>query len=222
MGTMIELTAADGHKFAAYRAEPQGKPRGALVVVQEIFGVNSHVKQVADGFAADGYLAIAPAFFDRKERGIDLGYQQADIDRGRGIAMSLDWNNTIKDVDAAIANVKGAGKVGIVGYCWGGTVAWVAAARAAGLVCSVPYYGGGIANMTDESPKVPVMFHWGETDHAIPMDAVRKVEAAHPSQQSYVYPSGHGFNCDHRGSYHADSAKLARGRTIEFLRKHIS
>lgn len=221
MGTTIELKSADGHKFAAYVAEPKGKARGALVVVQEIFGVNSHMKAVTDGFAEDGYLSICPAFFDRKERGIDLGYQQADIDRGRGIAMSLDWKNTIADVNAAIAHVKGAGKVGIVGYCWGGTTSWAAACDASGLVCSAPFYGGSIANMVDKQPKVPVMFHWGETDHAIPMDAVRKVEAAHPNQTSYVYPAGHGFNCDHRGSWHADSAKLARSRTLEFFRKHI-
>ncbi len=221
MGTMIELKAADGHKFAAYVAEPKGKARGALVVVQEIFGVNTHMKAVTDAFAEDGYLAICPAFFDRKERGIELGYQQADIDRGRGIAMSLDWKNTIADVSAAIAHVKGAGKVGIVGYCWGGTVAWAAACDASGLACSAPFYGGGISNMADKQPKVPVMFHWGETDHAIPMEAVRKVEAAHPNQTSYVYPAGHGFNCDHRGSWHADSAKLARSRTVEFFRKHI-
>ncbi len=221
MGTTIELTAADGHKLSAYLAEPKGKAHGALVVVQEIFGVNKHMKEVTDGFAADGYLSICPAFFDRKERNFDLGYTQADIDAGRTIAMSLDWDNTIADAQAGIDRVKSAGKVGIVGYCWGGTTAWVAASRAKGLSCSAAFYGGGISNMTDEKPKVPVMFHWGETDHAIPMEAVRKVEAAHPTQKSYVYPAGHGFNCDHRGSYHAESAKLARSRTIEFFQKNI-
>jgi len=221
MGKMIELTAADGHKFAAYIAEPAGKPRGALVVVQEIFGVNAHIKEVTDGFAADGYLAIAPAFFERKERGFDHGYTQADIDAGRTIAMSLNWDETMRDAQAAIDHVKHAGKVGIVGYCWGGTTSWVAAARANGLSCAAPYYGGGIPNMTSEQPKVPVQFHWGETDHAIPMDAVRKVEAAHPTQTSYVYPAGHGFLCDHRGSFHGESRDLARSRTIEFFRKHI-
>jgi carboxymethylenebutenolidase len=221
MGTTIELTAADGHKLSAYLAEPKGKARGALVVVQEIFGVNKHMKEVTDGFAADGYLSICPAFFDRKERNFDHGYTQADIDAGRTIAMSLNWDNTIADVQAAIDRIKGAGKVGIVGYCWGGTTSWVAASRAKGLSCSAPFYGGGISNMTDEKPKVPVMMHWGETDHAIPMEAVRKVEAAHPTQKSFVYPAGHGFNCDHRGSYHAESAKLARSRTIEFFQKNI-
>lgn len=222
MGTMIELAAADGHKLAAYRAEPKGKPRGGLVLVQEIFGVNSHVKAVSDGFAADGYLVLAPAFFDRVQRGVDLGYTQADIDAGRAVMQKLQWDNTMKDVAAAIDNVKSAGKVGVVGYCWGGTVAWVAAARASGLDCAVPYYGGGIAGMVGEKPKVPVLFHWGETDHSITLEDVRKVEAAHPGCTSHVYQgAGHGFNCDHRGSYHADSAKLARSRTIEFLRKHI-
>lgn len=222
MGTTIELKAADGHKLSAYRAEPQGKPRGAVVVVQEIFGVNGHIKAVADGFAADGYVAVAPAFFDRAKRGVDLGYTQADIDAGRAVVQQLQWKDTMADVAAALDNLKFAGKVAIIGYCWGGTVAWVAAARSNGIACAVPYYGGGIADMADEMPKVPVMFHWGETDHAIPLDAVKKIEAAHPKCLSHVYKgAGHGFNCDHRGSYHAESAKIARGRTLEFLRKHL-
>ncbi len=222
MGTLIELKAGDGHKLSAYRAEPAGKPRGAVVVVQEIFGVNSHIKAVADGFAADGYLAVAPAFFDRVKRGVDLAYTQADIDAGRAVVQQLQWNDTMADVAAAVDNLKSTGKVGIVGYCWGGTVAWVAASRSNGIACAVPYYGGGIAGMIDEKPKVPVMFNWGETDHAIPLDDVKKIEAAHANCISHVYKgAGHGFNCDHRGSYHAESAKIARGRTMEFLRKHL-
>jgi len=221
VGKMIELAAPDGHKLGAYRAEPKGKPRGALVVVQEIFGVNSHIKSVADGYAADGYLAIAPAFFDRVERGFDIGYTPADIERGRTFIPKMQWDTVMKDAGAAMDNVKSAGKVGIVGYCWGGTVAWVAAARLAGLACSVCYYGGGIPNMQSEQPKCPVMFHWGETDHAIPIEAAKKVAAAHPKAQSFIYKAGHGFNCDQRGSYDADSAKLARTRSLEFLRKHI-
>ena len=221
MGTTIDLTAADGHRFAAYRAEPAGKPRGALVVIQEIFGVNSHIRGVADGYAADGYLAIAPALFDRSERGLDIGYSQPEIERGRAIMQKVSMDDALKDVAAAIENVAAAGKTGIVGYCWGGTVSWVAAAKLDGLACAVTYYGGGVAANVALQPKIPVMFHFGETDHAIPMDAVEKVRAAHSAQPFHIYPAGHGFNCDQRGSYHAESAKLARTRTLEFLRRHI-
>jgi len=221
MGNPIELTAADGHKLAAWRAEPRGKPRGALVVVQEIFGVNSHIRGVADAYAADGYLSIAPAFFDRVQRGVDMGYSPADIEVGRTFIPKLQWDNTMKDLAAAIDNVKSAGKLGVLGYCWGGTVAWVAAARLTGLDCALAYYGGGIANMIGEKPQCPVMFHWGETDHAIPVEAAKKVAAAHPGALSYIYKAGHGFNCDQRGSYDAGSARLARTRSLEFLRKHL-
>ncbi len=222
MGNMIQLASADGHKFNAYRAEPNGKARGALVVVQEIFGVNKHIKELADGFAAEGYLSIAPAFFERKEKNFDRGYTQADIDAGRTIAMALDWNNTMKDLQVAIDNVKSAGKVGIIGYCWGGTTSWVAACRANGLSCSLPFYGGGVANMTGEKPKVPVQFHWGHNDHAIPLADVWKIEKEHPTAESYVYAdAGHGFTCDHRGSYHEPSKILSRQRAIAFLHKHV-
>ncbi len=221
MGTMIELKAADGHLFGAYRCEPAGKPRGGLVVVQEIFGVNSHIRAVADSFAADGYLVIAPAIFDRAKRNYDTGYTQPDIEAGLAIMQGLKWDNPLADVAAAIQSAKPAGKVGIVGYCYGGAVAWMAASRLSGLACAVPYYGGGIPNQIGEQPKCPVMFHWGETDHSIPLEAARRVAAAHPQAMSHYYKAGHGFNCDQRGSYHAESAKLARERTIEFLRKHL-
>jgi carboxymethylenebutenolidase len=218
---MIELTAADGHKLAAYRAEPKGKPLGGLIVVQEIFGVNSHIKSVADGYAADGYLAVAPAFFDRVERGLDIGYTPADIERGRVFIPKMQWDTVMKDAGAALANVKSAGKAGIVGYCWGGTVSWVSASRLPGLAAAVTYYGGGITGLSGEKPKCPVMSHWGETDHAIPLDGVKKFLGEHPEVTSFIYPAGHGFNCDQRGSFHAESAKLARTRSLEFFRKHI-
>jgi carboxymethylenebutenolidase len=221
VGKMIELTAADGHKLAAWRAEPQGKPRGALIVVQEIFGVNSHIQGVADGYAADGYLAIAPAFFDRAQRGVNLGYTPADIEVGRTYIPRLQWDNTMKDAQAALDNVKSAGKAGIVGYCWGGTVSWMAASRLPGLAASITYYGGGITANSGEKPKCPVMSHWGETDHAIPLEGVNKFLGGHPEVTSYTYPAGHGFNCDQRGSYHAPSAKLARERSLAFLKKNV-
>ena len=221
MGKMIELTAADGHKLAAYRADPAGTPRGGIVVIQEIFGVNSHIRSVTDGYAADGYLALAPAMYDRVQRGYETGYNPPDIEAGRAIMQKLDWKQTLIDVSAAIEAVKSAGKVGIVGYCWGGAVAWVAAGRLPGLACAVPYYGGAIPNFISEQPKCPVMFHFGEQDQSIPLEQAKKVAAAHPEATTFYYPAGHGFNCDQRGSYNAESSKLARERSIEFFRKHV-
>jgi carboxymethylenebutenolidase len=221
MGTTLELTAADGHRVDAYRADPPGKPRGGLVVVQEIFGVNSHIRSVADGYAADGYVAIAPALFDRVERGLDIGYSQPEIERGRALMQKMSMDDALKDVTAALKAIASAGKIGIVGYCWGGTVAWVSAAKLDGLACSAPYYGGGILANKDLKPRCPVMLHFGETDHAIPIGDVRAWLAARPELAAHIYGAGHGFNCDQRGSYHAESAQLARERTLEFFRKQI-
>ena len=222
MGSMIELQAGDGHKFAAYRAESTGKARGAVVVIQEIFGVNSHIKGIADGYAKDGWLAIAPAMFDRAQRGYDTGYTQPEIQAGIAIMQKLDWKQTLLDVDAAVAEAKKAGKVGIVGYCWGGTVSWVAAAQTAGLACSAPYYGGGMPGFIGEKPKIPTLCHFGELDQSPTLEQTKAIAKAHPEITAHFYPgAGHGFNCDQRGSYHAESAKLARQRTVEFFRKHI-
>ncbi len=221
MGKMIELTASDGHKLAAYRADPSGKPRGAVVVIQEIFGVNSHIKSVADGYAADGYLVIAPAMYDRVTRGYETGYSQDEIQAGIKIMQGLDWDNTMKDVTAAVEAAKQAGKVGIVGYCWGGTVAWVAAARVPGLAASAPYYGGGMPGFMDEKPRIPVMCNFGEKDQSPTPDQAKALLARHPQVEGHFYPAGHGFNCDQRGSYDAASAKQARERTLAFFRKHV-
>ncbi len=221
MGKMIELTAGDGHKLGAYRADPAGKPRGGVVVIQEIFGVNSHIRSVTDGYAAEGYLAIAPAMYDRVKRNYETGYTQEDIQAGVAIMQKLNWDQTMLDAKAAIDAAKPAGKVGIVGYCWGGTVAWVAAARLSGLACAAPYYGGAIPNFIAEQPKCPVMFHFGEQDHSITLEQAKKVAAAHPGATTHYYPAGHGFNCDQRGSYDAASAKLARERTVQFFRTHL-
>jgi carboxymethylenebutenolidase len=222
MGKMIELTAADGHKLAAYRADPTGKPRGAVVVIQEIFGVNSHIKAQADGYAKDGYVAIAPAMFDRLQRGYDTGYSQPEIQAGIAMMQKLDWKNTMMDAQAAIDEAKKAGKVGIVGWCWGGTVAWVAAARANGLTASVPYYGGGMPNFINEKPKVPVLAHFGEQDQSPTLDQAKAIAKAHPEIIAHYYAgAGHGFNCDARGSFNANEAKTARERTLDFFRKHL-
>lgn len=217
----IELTAADGHRFAAYVATPEGKARGAIVIAPEIFGVNSHIRSVADGYAADGYLAIAPALFDRAQRGYDTGYSPDEIQAGIAIMQKVDMADAMKDVAACVAHAAQAGKVAIVGYCWGGTVAWVAAARVGGLACSIPYYGGGIPSFADEKPACPVMFHFGEQDKSPTPEQARKVAAANPSAIAHFYDAGHGFNCDQRGSYDAAASKLARGRTLEFLGKHV-
>ncbi len=221
MGKMIELTAADGHKLAAYRADPAGKPRGAIVVIQEIFGVNSHVKSVADGYATDGYLAIAPALFDRAQRGFDVGYTPEDIAKGREVRAKVSNDMAMKDTEAAIKAVSNAGKVGIVGYCWGGLITWLAAAKLPGLSAAVTYYGGGILDNANLEPKVPLMGHFGERDAHIPVDGVRKLAQQHKKHQIFIYAADHGFNCDQRGSYDAPAAKQARERTLAFFRKHV-
>jgi carboxymethylenebutenolidase len=222
MGSMTELKAADGHKLAAYRAEPAGKARGAVVVIQEIFGVNTHIRSVADGYAADGYLVIAPAMFDRVQRNYDTGYSPPEIQAGIALMQKLDWKEAMQDAAAALDTVKSAGKVGIVGYCWGGTVTWVAAARLSGLACAAPYYGGGMPGFIGEKPKCPTLCHFGEQDQTPSLAQAKAIAAAHPEITAHYYSgAGHGFNCDQRGSYNAGASKLACERTLEFFRQHV-
>ena len=221
MGKMIQLTASDGHKLDAYRADPSGKPRGAIVVIQEIFGVNSHIKNVADGYAADGYVAIAPAMFDRAQKNVDLGYSPDDIAKGRDIRAKVTADMAMKDAQAAANEAAKAGKVGIVGYCWGGFVAWMAANKLSGLSAAVPYYGGGILDNKELAPKVPLMGHFGEKDAHIPADGIRELAKKYSQHQIFIYEADHGFNCDQRGSYNAPAAKQARERTLGFFRKHV-
>jgi len=221
MGRTIELTAPDGHRLLAYRAEPVGNPKGGLIVVMEIFGVNSHIRGVADGYAGDGYLVITPALFDRAQRGYETGYSPDEIQRGREMIAKINLDDTMKDVAAARDNVSSAGKIGILGYCWGGTVAWKASAEVAGLHCAVPYYGGGIPGLIRLKPNCPVMFHWGEADQSIPLDKAKEFAAAHKDHTHHFYAAGHGFNCDQRASYNAEAARLARRRTLEFLAEHL-
>ena len=221
MGRMLELAAADGFRLSAYRADPAGRPRGGLVVTQEIFGINSHIRSVCDGFAADGYLAVAPALYDRYHRGFEVGYTPEDIAKGRELKMKAQIDAALKDVSAARDVAAAAGKVGIVGYCWGGYVTWMAASKLDGFACAIPYYGGGMLEATAERPRCPVIAHFGERDTGIPVDGVRKFAAAHPEIQVYIYAADHGFNCDQRASYDAASAKLARERTVAFLQRHV-
>ena len=221
MGQMIELTAADGFRLAAWRADPAGTPRGGLVVVQEIFGVNGHIRSVCDGYAADGYRAIAPALFDRYQRGVDIGYTPEEIARGRELKALATADAALRDVAAARDALAGTGRIGVVGYCWGGYIAWLAAARLTGFAGAVPYYGGGMLDAVGERPRCPVLAHFGERDTMIPVAGVRKFAAAHPEAQVFVYPADHGFNCDQRGSDDAAAARLARERSLAFLREHV-
>ena len=183
MDGMIELTASDGFKLSAYRSEARGKARGGLIVVQEIFGVNAHIKSVCDGYAADGYLAIAPALFDRAQRGVDLGYSPEDIAQGRAIRGKVSNETALLDIAAAREIAAEAGKVGIVGYCWGGLITWLSAARVSPLACAVAYYGGGMPEAIGETPRCPVMAHFGEWDKIIPVAEVDNLKAAHPESR---------------------------------------
>lgn len=224
MSGFITLTAEDGHAFSAYEAKPSARPRGGLVVIQEIFGVNAHMRRVADGFVADGYHVMAPALFDRAERGVDLGYDKADIDRGVALRKEIPLDDMRADIAASIVALKGAGKVAIVGYCLGGSLAWLGAARLAGLTAAVGYYGGMIATHLGEPPRCPVMLHFGEEDHGIPMSDVEKIRAAVDSAQVKVFTyagAGHAFNRDGNAAFHAPSARLARERTLQFLHTHL-
>jgi len=220
MGRTIELTAADGHRLSAYRADPPGDPRAGLVIIQEVFGVNAHVRRVCDDFAGAGYLSVAPALFERVEPGVELGYSGDELARGRELRTRLGWDAPLRDVDAAIAAAREAGKVAAVGYCWGGSVAWLAATRL-DVDCAACYYGGQIVQFADEHPRCPVLMHFGEKDPIIPSEDVERIRAAHPDIPVYVYPAGHGFNCEVREDYHRESAELARQRTLEFLERHL-
>ncbi|MDA7947412.1 MAG: dienelactone hydrolase family protein [Hyphomicrobiaceae bacterium] len=221
MGTTVDIPTTDGHKLTGYRAEPEGEPRGGIVVIQEIFGVNSHIRSVADGFAAEGYVALAPGMFDRVGPDIQLGYTPEDVTEGREIRAKIDYDDAVRDMGAAVAALSGL-PVGVVGYCWGGSLAWSAATRLDGLRAAVGYYGGFVPEMSDESPRHPVMLHFGETDESIPLEGVDKVKAAHPDVPVYLYSAGHGFNCDQRGSYDEASATLARERTLAFFAEHVA
>ena len=218
MGTTVELAAADGHRLSAYLAEPPLKPRGGIVVIQEIFGVTRHIRAVTDQYAAAGFLAIAPALFDRVERNVDVPY--TDMAKGFGYVQALTNEQVMLDVQAAIERVRAAGKVGVVGFCWGGTMAYLAAARTK-IDAAVAYYGGGIHRHTAELPQVPVMFHFGEQDKHIPQSAVAEIRAAYPQGIYHIYPADHGFNCTDRASFDPASAKLALERSLEFLHRHV-
>jgi carboxymethylenebutenolidase len=222
MSERITLHASDGQALGAYVAHPAGEPTAALVVVQEIFGVNAHIRSVADGYARDGFLAVAPALFDRIEPNVELGYEGTDAQTARSFIPKLNIDMALADVAAAIDYCATTGKkVGVIGYCFGGTIAWLAACRLP-IAAAVGYYGGRIAQYAAETPTVPVMLHFGRQDAHIPADEVEKVQSAHPEVQIYWYDAGHGFNCDARASYNPASAQEARARSLVFLKKHLT
>jgi carboxymethylenebutenolidase len=222
MGQNIVLTSKDGFKLDAYRADPAGKPRGGIVVIQEIFGVNHHIKSVTDRYAELGFLAIAPALFDRVEKGFDVGYDGASMDKARANAGKGNLELRLADTQAAIDVAKEAGKVAVIGYCMGGSIAFLSTTRLNNVAAGIGYYGGQIAQVASEKPKAPLMLHFGEKDQAIPLTDVEKIKAAQPNVPIYVYMgAGHGFHCDERGSFHAHAAQVAACRTEEFLAKHI-
>jgi carboxymethylenebutenolidase len=220
-GTKVRLTASDGFALDAYVARPATRPRGALVVVQEIFGVNAHIRSVCDGYARDGYVAIAPAVFDRIERGVDLGYDTAGVEAGRALRAKTDTAHALADIDAARAFVAGEGRVGVVGYCWGGLLAWLAACRLDGFAAAIVYYGGGIGDALGETPRCPVIGHFGERDKMIPQAWIDEWRRRHPSHPVHTYDADHGFNCDARPMFDAGAAKLARERTLAFVAEHV-
>lgn len=223
MSEFVKLRAADGHELSAYVALPADEPIAALVVIQEIFGVNAHIRSVADGYAKDGFLCVAPALFDRIQPGIELGYDGEDMQIARSLIPKLNPNNAVVDVQAAIEYaVSASGRnVGVIGYCFGGTLAWLSATRLR-PTAAVGYYGGNIGNYATETPTCPVMLHFGSQDAHIPASDVEKVHAAHPEVEIYWYDAGHGFNCDPRASYNAAAAQEARERSLGFLKKHLA
>jgi len=228
MGQFTNLKSADGFTVSVYVAEPAGKPRGAIVVIQEIFGVNSHIRQVADRFAAEGYLAVAPATFDRVKPGVELGYTEDDMTAGFELKTAVDalpGAGVLPDIQAAIDHAAQAsgGKVGIIGFCWGGLLTWKAACLLKGLSAAVPYYGGGITAESEitRQPQCPVMAHFGDQDHWIPMEGIEAFSKAHPEVAVHVYSAHHGFNCDQRASYDQAAADLARERTLAFLAEQL-
>jgi len=226
MSQFIDLDAKDGFRFPAYVAEPAGRPKGAIVVLQEIFGVNSHIRGVADRFAAAGYLAIAPSTFERAERGVEMGYGPDDMKRGSALKAAIEAlpaPGVLQDIQAAVQRAGESGRVGIVGYCWGGLLSWRAAAQVQGLAAAVTYYGGGMTmgQEPERKPAVPTMSHFGELDKHITLESVKAFEQKHPEVEVHLYAADHGFNCDQRGSYNAGAASTALERTLFHFAKHL-
>ncbi len=219
-GEQIRLSASDGHQLDAYLARPEGTPKAGVIICQEVFGVNDHIREVADGYARDGYLTLAPSLFDRVERGVELDYGPDDLDRGRELRGQIDWDDIAQDVQAAVDHLRSElgsdAKVGVIGYAWGGAVAWLAACRLP-VNAAVSYYSGQIFELNDEEPQCPMLLHFGEEDPIVDFDQIEAIRAEHPNVVDHIYPAGHGFNNDQTEDYDEDSASLARSRTVAFF-----
>jgi carboxymethylenebutenolidase len=216
MGDYVRLMARDGHEFDAWLTPPNGESHGAVVILQEIFGVNTHIREVADEYAADGYLAIAPCLFDRARRGVELAYNADTVQEGRGYVLQIPIEKVLLDITACINVVKHAGPVAAIGYCWGGTLAHLAACDLP-IAAAAAYYGTRIVESLDKKTQAPVIYHFGARDKTIPPEAIEKIQAADPNGELFVYDADHGFNCNHRAAFDADAARLARARTLTFL-----
>jgi carboxymethylenebutenolidase len=222
MGETLTLRASDGHELGAYRSRPPGRPKGGVVVLQEIFGVNAHIRDVTDGIAVEGYWAVAPALYDRSSvRNVELGYGPDDIARGRQLREEFDWDDSVKDVEAAMKLLGSEGlKVATVGFCWGGSISFLSAVRLP-LDAAVVYYGGQIAPYVEEKERCPLLMHFGKRDASIPPAQVELIHRAHPEATVHLYDADHGFNCDRRASYDEGASKLARQRTLAFFERHL-
>ena len=226
MGQFVNLTAADGFVFPAYVAQPAGTAKGAVVVIQEIFGVNAHIQAVADGYAKAGYLAVAPATFHRVKTDVNMGYSPDDMAAGFALKTAVEGlpaPGVMQDLQAAVNYAASAGKVGLVGYCWGGLLTWRGACSLQGVSAATTYYGGGMTSDAEmlRQPICPVLSHFGDQDHWISLDSVQAFGRAHPEVKIHVYAANHGFNCDHRGAFNAAAAELALTRTLDFFGQHL-
>jgi len=222
VGKDLKLTASDNFKLGAYRAEPKTTPKGAVVVVQEIFGVNHHIRAVCDRLAGEGYVAIAPSIFDRIEPDFTSGYSPDEIAIARKFVANPDWAAMLRDTQAAIDAVRDVGPVGIIGFCLGGSIAYAAATKLSGLTAAIGYYGGAVVRFADDKPKVPTQLHFGEKDAGIPLTDVETIKAKRPDVEIFVYPGAqHGFHCDERASYDKASADMAWPRSMAFFAEHL-
>ena len=221
MNEIIEITAKDNHQFSAYISQPSGKPKAGIVIIQEIFGVNAHIKEVTDLYASKGYLCIAPSLFDRIEKNVTLNYDETGVTKGRNLKELCD-KNALKDIEACITVVSSAGKVGVIGYCWGGSLSWRIGCEASNLSASVCYYGGDIPKLKNLKPNCNVLTHFGEFDKGIPIKDVKIFEKKRPEVLTYTYPADHGFNCNHRSQFNKTCADIALDRTLKFLEKNIT
>ena len=221
MGELIKTIASDEHTFDAYLAQPQGMPRGGIVLIHEIFGVDTHIKNVADNYAREGYLVGVPALFDRFTSNIELGYASDEFLRGQALKAKIGNHLPLKDIAATLNLVSSSGKVGLIGYGWGGTLAWLASCKVNGLACASAYYGEGIGVLSYLRPKCPVIFHFGDMDHSVPAEEIVTIKTNQPSCSVYVYPANHGFDSKQRKSFEPTSSRIAEERTLKHLDKHL-